>query len=110
VIGSAAVLVAGLGTALGVTLSSPATPQWCGPVLSQVQIRTGHDSFPVMISTLRRLERQEHAPVAGLVSNFEAQARSGNINYVALGNVVWDLQKLNRACGQPASAYAGDVQ
>ena len=109
VIASAAVLAAGLGTGLGLGLSAPATPQWCGPLLSELQIRSGsHHTLQGILSTLTRIERQDDAPVGKLMWDFEAQARSPD-NYLAVNNVASDLESLNSACGLPAGAAAGEV-
>jgi hypothetical protein len=111
VIASAAVLAAGLGTGLGLGLTGPAVPQWCRPLLGQLEIRSASRSGTSqgVMSALGRIETRQHAPIGKLISDLEAQARSGNNNYLALDNVITDLRSLNRACGQPPDAYAGDI-
>lgn len=109
VIATAAVLVAGLGTGLGVSLSAPGVPQWCGPVLAELQIRGGsHQTLEGIDSVLTRIERQDAAPVGKLLWDMQAQAHSPG-SYVAVNAVELDLESLNRACGQPSSAVSGEV-
>jgi hypothetical protein len=105
------VVIAGLGTGLGLGLSTSPPPQWCGPLLAELQVHTGGHgtTFQGLMSSLSRIERQDDAPVGKLMWDLRAQVQSGSPNYLALGNVITDLQSLNRACQQPPSAYANDI-
>jgi hypothetical protein len=120
-VGGAAVL--GIGSAVtAVVMSGPSYPHaWCGPVLTELHVRRGSDLG--YAAGLVLLRHHDHAPVGRLLSDLKDYAvahsvvqyrndvtPSGSAAGMAstFAAVKFDLQALNRQCGQPPAAYESD--
>jgi hypothetical protein len=109
-IAAAVVALVGLTAGLVLGLGGPSSPHtWCRPLLAELRVKTGKPhSFADLVAALGRMQRQDHAPVAPLISDYYAAEQSGN-SYAAIDKVAVALQSLNSACGQQPGAYAHDV-
>jgi hypothetical protein len=121
IIASGVVAIAGAVTAVVVITSGPSYPHpWCGPVLAQLHAHENQDVFDANMTALE----SQGAPVANLIADGDTAVQDENaannsglvsaFGYLAdglnaMGRVQTDLQAINRACGQPASAYKNDI-